>query len=302
MFWTRQHATNNFDPRKTLCTLAVPSLRTQKSTCSNSRNPCFFVVCYPATCLQRHSTNGVFSGVVACVDGLFIKTQAPSPKDVENVLSYYSGAKSAYGINVQAMCNADYRFCGISAISPGSTNDWMAWTRSALSGAVNRLPKGYYILGDAAYPISDRLITPYPGKQLPQGEDSFNFHLSQLRVRIEQSFGILVSTWGILWRPLRIQFGGRTDVVYALFRLHNYLQDEKVTPVHLEDEDEESGQRRPVLTKKKTLPDEWKTEAPKPSRSGETPVRAALRQVLVQLKQWRPGYNIHRNAGSGQRR
>ena len=224
-----------------------------------------------------------------------MKTVAPSPKDTANVVGYYSGQKSAYGINVQAMCTADYRFCSMSAITPGATNDWAAWNRSKLSRAVSRLPKGYYILGDAAYPLSEKLLTPYPGKSLPAGEDTFNFHLSQLRVKIEQSFGILVSTWGILWRPLRVNFAGRTDLITALFRLHNFLRDEQVTPVHMSDEDEESGRGRPVLSEERTLPPDWQTNAPKPSRSGETPTRAAVRELLVLLKQWRPTYNINRN-------
>lgn len=245
---------------------------------------------------QRKSTNGIFDSCVACVDGLFIKTHAPSPGDTANVLSYYSGQKSAYGINVQAMCTADYRFCSMSAISPGSTNDWAAWTRSSLARALERLPRGYYILGDAAYPISDKLLTPYPGKTLPLDQDAFNFYLSQLRVKIEQSFGILVGTWGILWRPLRVKYTGRTDLITALFRLHNILQDEKVTPVQACDEDDESGMGRPSFSEEKTLPEEWQTDAPKPSRSGETPVRAALRDILRRRDQLRPEHNIHRNS------
>ncbi|CAB1114526.1 unnamed protein product [Ectocarpus sp. CCAP 1310/34] len=98
------------------------------------------------------STDGVFSWVVAAVDSLFIKTKASCAKETKNVIAYYSGSKSAYGINVQAICTADYRFCAMSAISPGSTNDWVAWNRSSLAKAVARLPAGFQIIGDdAAY-------------------------------------------------------------------------------------------------------------------------------------------------------
>lgn len=132
-------------------------------------------------------------------------------------------------------------------ISPGSTNDWTAWLCSSLHTTVSRLPSQFHIIGDAAYPISEKLLTPYPGKDLPSGKDSFNFHLSQLRVKIEQSFGILVSTWGILWRPLRVQYAGRGDLITALFRLHNFLQDEKVGLVRMSEEDESTRRRRPTL-------------------------------------------------------
>ena len=92
----------------------------------------------------------------------------------------------------------------MSAITPGGSNDWVAWNRSTLSEAVDKLPNGYHILGDAAYPLSEKIMTPYPGKNLPPDKDSLNFHLSQLRIKIEQTFGIVVATWGILRRPLRV--------------------------------------------------------------------------------------------------
>lgn len=245
---------------------------------------------------QEKSTNGIFDGVVAAADGLFVKAIAPTALDTLNVLSYYSGSKSGYGINVQAMCTADYRFCSMSAIASGATNDWAAWNRSCMSRAVSRLPSSFYILGDAAYPLSEKILTPYPGKGLPNGKDSFNFHLSQLRVKIEQSFGILVSQWGILWRPLKVRFDGRADLLTALFHLHNFLRDEQVTQVATEEEDKAYNGERPVLTGEDTLPAEWQPEAPAPSRSGESSARAALRMKLEAGNQWRPVYNMERNS------
>lgn len=156
------------------------------------------------------------------------------------------------------------------------------------------MPGNYCILGDAAYPLSDKLLTPYPGKGLDPGFDSYNFHLSQLRVKIEQSFGILVSVWGILWRPLRVQFAGRTALITAFFHLHNFLRDERDEPLRPAEEDESSGRDRPVLTPDSTLPPDWRT-APSPSRSGETSARCAIRWQLEQDKQWRPEYNVVRN-------
>ncbi|CAB1097557.1 unnamed protein product [Ectocarpus sp. CCAP 1310/34] len=174
---------------------------------------------------KEKSTDGIFSWVVAAVDGLFIKAKAPCAKDTANVIAYYSGCKSPYGIN---------------------------------------------------------LLTPYPGRLLPPGEDSCNFHLSHLRVKIEQGFGILVSTWGILWRPLRVQFGGRADLITAHFHLHNFLQDEKVAPIQLAEEDSCSGRNRLALrATQRTLPAGWQAKQPAPSRSGETPARAAIRMIAA---------------------
>lgn len=251
---------------------------------------------------QDKSTDGIFQWVVAAVDGLFVKTKAPTALNTRSVLSYFSGSKCAYGINVQAMCTADYRFCAMSAIAPGATNDWVAWLRSSLCKAVARLPPGFHIIGDAAYPVGEKLLTPFPGRHLPAGKDSFNFHLSQLRVKIEQSFGILVSTWGILWRPLKVQYAGRGDLIKALFHLHNFLQDEKVDPILSSEEDARSKRGRPTLDPvTRTLPAEWQTSEPAPSRSGDTPTRSAICHALETKKQYRPEYNTRRHNSSAKR-
>ncbi|CAN0485633.1 unnamed protein product, partial [Hapterophycus canaliculatus] len=51
---------------------------------------------------------------------------------------------------------------------------------------------GHFILGDAAYPASDLVLVPYPGKALTTSQDPFNFYQSQCRMASEQTFGIVV--------------------------------------------------------------------------------------------------------------
>ena len=89
-----------------------------------------------------------------------IKMRAPPAKSTSNTMSYFSGSKTGYGFNVQAMCDANYRVCSISIIAPGAANDWSAWTQSFLAKVTARLPDGYHVIGDAAYPISEKLLTP----------------------------------------------------------------------------------------------------------------------------------------------
>ena len=174
-----------------------------------------------------------------------MKTVAPTAVNTPNVLSYYSGSKCGYRMNVQATCDSNYHFCSMSCIAPGATIDWTAWNRSDESKAVEQLPAGFYMLGDATYPLSDKFFIPYSGKNLPPDKDASNFFLGQLRVKIEQAFGILVGQWYNLWRPLWVQFAGRGDLITALFRLHNFLRDEQVQPIHRSEEDPELGLFRP---------------------------------------------------------
>ena len=183
--------------------------------------------------------------------------------------------------------------------NPGSTNDFSAFTRSAAWKLTQKLPPGYFVIGDAAYPLAENLLTPYPGKRLDADRDVFNFYLSQLRMTVEQSFGILVQTWGILWKPLRVKFTGRADVVNAVFRLHNFLRDEGVQPITAEEAAwEQTGP--PPLDRNECLPEYFVTDfSSAPKKSGEVSRREAIRKALADQGMVRPVHNISRNADLG---
>jgi len=171
----------------------------------------------------------------------------------------------------------------------------MAYTGSKMSQAVDKLPDGYYILGDAAYPLSDHLLTPYPGQGLSPEKDSFNLYLSQLRVKVEQSFGILVQRWGILWRPLRVAFDRRPKLIRALFYLHNFCIDEGSDLVD-RDEEKKAKRLRPTTDDEGSLPDAFPTAKPKRlKRSGEVDTRRRIMLRLQRAQQSRPERNKRRN-------
>ena len=146
----------------------------------------------------------------------------------------------------------------MSKTSSGSTIDWVSWLARRPPTAVLGLPPGYHVIGDAAYPISEQLLMLYPGRNLLPGEIPFNFHLGQLRVKIGRSFGILVPTWGILWRPFKVSLAGRPGLVSSLFHLHIFLQDEKVCAIRAEEEGATSGKGRPALPGERTLAPYWR--------------------------------------------
>ena len=71
------------------------------------------------------------------------------------------------------------------------------------------------MVGDNAYICSETLLTPSSGveKEDP-AKDAFNFYLSQLRIRIEQTFGLMTQKWRILRQPLQ------THLDKLLVKLH----------------------------------------------------------------------------------
>ena len=118
----------------------------------------------------------------------------------------------------------------MSAKSAGSTHDATAFGITSLSEALEegRLPTGYWLAGDEAYPCSEWLLTPCSGRNLPKYKDAFNFYHSRLRTIIECAFGMLVMRWGIFWRPLRVPLLRVPLLVRTCMKLHNFVLGERI--------------------------------------------------------------------------
>ena len=56
-------------------------------------------------------------------------------------------------------------------------------------------------------------------KKIPQ---KINFYLSQLRIRIEQTFGLMTGKWRILHQPLQMKLKNPAKVFMCITRLHNF--------------------------------------------------------------------------------
>jgi hypothetical protein len=141
-----------------------------------------------------------------------------------------------------------------SLIHIGSSADSLAFRGTSLGQRLlnQLLPDRYFIVGDAAYTLSNNLLTPVPGVASNMGvwADSHNFHLSQLRITIERSFGIVVRRWGILWRPLECRFDRMAHVAICCLRLHNLCVDDNDTDFGIAELDVADGlgrRDRPVF-------------------------------------------------------
>lgn len=93
---------------------------------------------------------------------------------------------------IQAICDAQYRIIAWTMNCPGSQNDRTAFKFSGFQKLLDKLPEGFFIVGDAAYPASDLVLVPFPGTKLSATQDAYNYYQSQIRMAIEQTFGIMV--------------------------------------------------------------------------------------------------------------
>ena len=78
--------------------------------------------------------------------------------------------------------------------APGKSSDQAAIERTALPMALDDLPLGAYTVGDAAYTLTDKCLTPFSGsQQADPTKDAYNLFLSQARIRIEMAFALLAT-------------------------------------------------------------------------------------------------------------
>ena len=172
----------------------------------------------------EEKTNGAMQGCVGAVDGLCVHICKPRLSD-SNAPAIFFNRKGFYSLNLQAICNANYEIIWFDFNAVGSTHDATALAMTHLQQKLDdeALPGQYFIAGDDAYSANaEQIVTPFPGSQLPADKDNFNFYLSNSRISIEQTFGILVARFGVLWRRLDTRLALTTKILKACIALHNY--------------------------------------------------------------------------------
>jgi hypothetical protein len=166
---------------------------------------------------KRISADGVMNRCVGSLDGYLLRITAPSFAKCQNVAAYFSGHYCTYGINVQAMCDADCCFLFFALASPGNTNDIVALHKISLSAWIKSLPSGFFVASDCAYSIMEHLVAPYSGPQrFSEWCNNFNFFLSQIRIQIEMAFGLLVAKWRILHTPINVKLSNLKKLLNAI--------------------------------------------------------------------------------------
>ena len=82
----------------------------------------------------------------------------------------------------------------------------------------------FFFVGDNAYPLSDQMLIPFSGGQRGATyNSSYNYYLSQLRIQIEQAFGLLTTKWCIFWSNLECDLETAREIITVATRLHNYV-------------------------------------------------------------------------------
>ena len=243
------------------------------------------------------SSNNVMSGCVGALDGYLQKINAPWCSEVANQRAYYSGHYESMGLNCQAACDIRLKFLFFGVIAPGQTNDNAAFPFcTELIKAIKNLPPGMYFVGDAAYSLEEGLLVPYVGSQrLNPDNDAFNFHLSQMRIRIEMAFGRLVRKFQVLKKNLEGKLGKMSQILNACARLHNFIIDCDVPRnVHNDGDDEHVVAMESAPCGMAYLPCMFEPGEEFVKQDGVSQTRVAIVEEIRRQGIRRPEYNLLR--------
>ena len=185
-----------------------------------------------------------FNVCAGAVDGILIWMQKPNVNEAKRVgvdqKKFLCGRKHKSGLNCQAVADVNGKILDISVVYGASAADCVAFEASDLHARLEDglLQNGYVLFGDNAYMNSYFMATPYSnvsGNPNKKTEDNYNFFHSQLRIRVECAFGMLVARWGILRMAIsnKITVTRTIALVNTLARLHNFCLEE-VIPDQLE--------------------------------------------------------------------
>ncbi|XP_029348186.1 putative nuclease HARBI1 [Acyrthosiphon pisum] len=164
--------------------------------------------------------------VLGAIDGSYISIRKPKHK----IRSTYVNRHHDCSLTLQAICNAKKKFVDVFTGTPGKMHDARILQHSFIykDAYLQQVCRSkYHILGDAAYPLEENIITPFKDYgNLTNNEKLFNKNHSKTRVVIENTFGLLKGRFRQL---LKLDFSlaeKDSNFILACCVLHNLCTDD----------------------------------------------------------------------------
>eukprot|EP00918_Siedleckia_nematoides_P052210 GHVU01114111.1.p1 GENE.GHVU01114111.1~~GHVU01114111.1.p1 ORF type:complete len:430 (-),score=54.22 GHVU01114111.1:302-1591(-) len=191
-----------------------------------------FAIRFPSSPLEIQQSALEFASVcdanvlgtcVAAIDGWACETVAQPISRVASPSAYFSGRYKCYAVCVQLACNVYCQVTAVSVATPGGTNDARAYQLWDLKEEIEALPPGYYVAADAAYPMGPHVQVPFIVTHLDERRRNFNYCLSQMRIRIEMTIGMVTNKFRIFDHASQLDLENLVRVIDTCIRVHNYV-------------------------------------------------------------------------------
>jgi len=176
-----------------------------------------------------------FPNCIGSLDGKHVVIQAPPSSG-----SQYFNYKKTFSVVLMALVDAHYNFIIVDVGAYGRNSDGGIFMHSklgkgldrkqlnvppcsALPGTTNIAP--FVILGDEAFPLTEYLMRPYPGKQLDDDSKRiYNYRHCRGRRVVENAFGILSQKFRIYNRRIQAKPENADNIILATCILHNFIK------------------------------------------------------------------------------
>ncbi|KAH7936904.1 hypothetical protein HPB49_006279 [Dermacentor silvarum] len=172
-----------------------------------------------------------FPDTIGCVDGSYISIRCPAGK----VRSVYVNRHHYPSVTLQGICDNKKRFLDVSTGAPSKMHDSRIFRRSRVANLLPQLCSSvYHIVGDAAYPFREHLMTPIRDYgNLDCSDRAFNARLSGTRVLIENAFGDLKNRFRQLHRLDMWTVDNISKFIISCCVLHNLCIEQGDLPENL---------------------------------------------------------------------
>ena len=178
---------------------------------------------------------------LGALDGKHVHIKAPP-----NSGSLYFNYKHTFSMVLMALVDANYKFIFADIGAFGKCSDGGIFSSCELGkGLANEalnipddeiLPKApqlgpmpYVIVADEAFPLSNHIMRPFPGRKISEDRQVYNYRLSRARRVVENAFGILSARFRVLFTKIDAHPHVVRDIVKATCVLHNMLSN-GITP------------------------------------------------------------------------
>jgi hypothetical protein len=151
----------------------------------------------------------------------------------KEVVEAYRNRKGFVSTNTLLACDWDLK---ITFIFPGVEGIAHDSTVLYFSNFLQNIPIGVYVLADAGYPLTDKILTPFRkvryhlkewgncGVRPQNMKELFNLRHAKARNHVERTIGILKRRFAVLRKPMEYEMDTILSAIFACALLHNFIR------------------------------------------------------------------------------